>query len=77
LYKIFFATNFVRNTYEFYNFVENNYPKKLLFKILRKNNNKKFFLINFFNKFIKKFSYNMKNFSSDSLTRDFKKNIEF
>jgi len=26
LYKILFVTNFVRNTYKFYNFVENNYP---------------------------------------------------
>jgi len=26
LYKILFTTNFERNTYEFYNFVGNNYP---------------------------------------------------
>ena len=28
-HKTIFTTNFVRNTYEFYNFVENNYTKKL------------------------------------------------
>jgi len=43
LYKIFFTINFVENTYEFYNFVRNNYPRKnylpirLLEKIARKN----------------------------------------
>jgi len=33
-----FTTNFVRNTYEFYNFIGNNYPQKnyLSIKILKK-----------------------------------------
>jgi len=51
LYKTFFTTNFVRNTYKFYNFVGNNY---LPIKILKKKTEKKYFLTNFFNKFIKK-----------------------
>jgi len=61
LYKTFFATNFIRNTCEFYNFVENNYPQRnyLPIKILKKNNRKKSFLANFINKFAKKFSYNL------------------
>jgi len=66
LYKTFFATNFVGNTWEFYNFVENNYPRKnyLPIKILRKNNRKKSFLVNIFNKFVKKISYNMRIFNN-------------
>jgi len=56
LYKTFFATNFVRNTCEFYNFVGNNYPRRnyLQIKILRKNDRKKYFFANSFNKFTKK-----------------------
>jgi len=67
LYKTFFTINFVENTYEFYNFVGNNYSQKnyLSIKILRKNNRKKYFLVNFFNKFARKFLYNMRIFSSD------------
>jgi len=30
LYKTFFTTNFVENTYKFYNFVKNYYPQKQL-----------------------------------------------
>jgi len=65
LYKTLFTTNFVRNTYEFYNFVGNNYsPRNYLpIKILRKNNRKKSFLINFFNKFTRKYPYNIRIFS--------------
>jgi len=39
LYKTLFATNFVRNICQFYNFVGNNYPQRnyLPIKILRKN----------------------------------------
>jgi len=51
LYKIFFATNFVGNTYKFYNFVENNY---LPIKILKKNDRKNYFFLNFLIKFKKK-----------------------
>ena len=62
LYKTLFATNFVRNTCEFYNFVENNYPRSnyLPIKILRKNSRKKSFHANFFNKFVRKFTCNMR-----------------
>jgi len=57
LYKTLFATNIVRNTYKFYNFVGNDYPRKnyLSIKIFRK----KSFLTIFFNKFTKNISYNM------------------
>jgi len=67
LYKTLFTTNFVENTYEFYNFVGNNYSGRnyLPIKILRKNSRKKSFLANFF-KFARKFSCNMRIFSSDS-----------
>jgi len=43
LYKTLFATNFVKNTCKFYNFVENNYPRKnyLSIKIFNKNDKKK------------------------------------
>ena len=56
LYKTLFTKNFVRN----------NYPQKNCWsiKILRKNSRKKSFLVNFFNKFTRKISYNMKIFSS-------------
>jgi len=56
LYKTFFTTKFVENTYEFYNFVENTYPLRnyLSIKILRKNSRKKKFLTTFFNKFERK-----------------------
>jgi len=49
LYKTLFATNFVGNICEFYNFVENNYPRRnyLPIKILKKNSRKKYFLANF------------------------------
>jgi len=62
LYKTLFATNFIRNICEFYNFVGNNYPRRnyLPIKILRKNSRKKPFLANYFNKFARKFSCNMK-----------------
>jgi len=49
LYKTLFATNFVRNTYEFYNFAGNNYsrknylPIKILKKVARKSLSYKFF----------------------------------
>jgi len=61
LYKTFFATNFVGNTCEFYNFVRNNYPRRnyLPIKILRTNSRKNSFLANFVNKFAKKISCNM------------------
>jgi len=61
LYKTLFATNFVENTCEFYNFVGNNYPRRnyLPIKILKKNSRKKSFLANFFNKFARKFPCNM------------------
>ena len=67
LYKTLFATNFVRNTCEFYNFVGNNYPRKnyLPIKIFRKNSRKKSFLIIFFNKFARKFSCNMRICSNE------------
>jgi len=66
LYKTLFVTNLVGNTCKFYNFVRNNYPRKnyLSIKILRKNNRKKSFLANFFNKFARKLPYNMRIFSS-------------
>jgi len=68
LYKTLFATNFVRNTCEFYNFVGNNYPRRnyLPIKILKKNSRKKPFLTNCFNKFARKFPYNMRICSSVS-----------
>jgi len=49
LYKTLFATNFVKNTCEFYNFIGNNYPRRnyLSIKILRKNSRKKLFLVIF------------------------------
>jgi len=61
-----FATNFVENTCEFYNFVRNNYPRRnyLPIKVLRKNSRKKSFLANSFSKFARKFSCNMRIFSS-------------
>ena len=51
LYKTLFAINFVGNTYEFYNFVENNYPRitcqlKLLEKYMKKSLFFQTFLIN-------------------------------
>jgi len=66
LYKILFTTNFVGNTSEFYNFVKNNYPRRndLLIKIFRKNSMKKFLLAIFFNKFVKKITYNIRNFNN-------------
>jgi len=66
LYKTLFATNFVRNTCKFYNFVGNNYPRRnyLPIKFLRKNSRKKSFLANFFNKFTRKFPCNMRICSS-------------
>jgi len=62
LYKTLFATNFVRNTCKFYNFVGNNYPQKnyLPIKIFRKNGRKKSFLTIFFNKFARKILCNIK-----------------
>ena len=65
----FFAKYFVGNTCEFYNFVGNNYSRRnyLPIKILRKNSRKKSFLANFFNKFAKKISCNMRIFSSATI----------
>jgi len=62
LYKILFATNLVENTCKFYNFVENNYPRRnyLQIKILSKNDKKKYFLTNILKKFEKKVSCNIK-----------------
>ena len=70
LYKTLFATNFIGNTCEFYNFVGNNYSRRnyLLIKIIRKNNKKESFFANFFNKFVRKFACNTRIFSSDSKT---------
>jgi len=67
LYKTLFETNFIENTYKFYKFVENDYPRKnyLPIKIFRKNSRKKFFLVNIFYKFARKISCNMKIFSSN------------
>jgi len=67
LYKTLFATNFVENTWKFYNFVRNNYPRRnyLPIKILIKNSRKKSFFTIFFNKFVRKFSYNIRIFSSE------------
>ena len=61
LYKTLFATNFVENTCKFYNFVGNYYPRRnyLPIKILKKNEKKKFFLVNFLNKFARKIPCNM------------------
>ena len=56
LCKTLFVTNFVKNNYS-----QKNY---LLIKILRKNSIKKYFLANFFNKFTRKFSCNIRIFSS-------------
>ena len=69
LYKTLFVTNFVGNTCKFYNFVGNNYPRRnyLQIKILRKFGKKKSFLANFFNKFVRKISYNMRISSSDRI----------
>jgi len=66
LYKILFATNFIGNTCKFYNFVRNNYSRRnyLSTKILRKNDRKKSFLANFFNRFAKKISFNMRIYIS-------------
>jgi len=46
----------VGNISEFYNFVQNNYPRRnyMLIKILRKNGKKKVFSFNFFNKICKR-----------------------
>jgi len=68
LYKTLFATNFVGNTCKFYNFVGNDYPRRnyLSIKILRKNDKKNSFLVNYFNKFAKKIVCNMKISSSES-----------
>jgi len=70
LYKILLTTNFVWTTYEFYNFIENNYPQKnyLLIKILIKNSKKRYFLVICFNKFAKKISHNIRIFSSANTT---------
>ena len=67
-YKILFTTTFVGNTCEFYNFVGNNYSQRnyLPIKILRKNSKKKSFLAISFNKITRKFSCNIRIFSSDS-----------
>jgi len=56
LYKTFFTTNFVENTYEFYNFVGNNYLRKnyLPIKIFKINSKKKSFLSNFLKSFKEK-----------------------
>jgi len=50
LYKILFTTNFVKNTYEFYNFVRNNYLWRncLSIKILIKNNKKQNFFLSLY-----------------------------
>jgi len=71
LYKIIFTTNFVENTYNSYNFVGNNYPRRnyLSINILRKNSRKKCFIANFFNKFAKKISCNMRIFSSVNIVK--------
>jgi len=57
LYKTLFTPNFIRNIYKFYNIVKNNYPRKnyIPIKILNKNNRKKYFFINYFNKFKKNY----------------------
>ena len=67
LYKTLFTINFVINTCKFYNFVGNDYPRMnyLSIKIFRKNDSKKFFLINYFNKFARKISYNMRISNSE------------
>jgi len=56
LYKTLFITNFVENTYEFYNFVGNNYLRKnyLPIKIFKINSKNKYFLANFLKSFQKK-----------------------
>ena len=71
MYKTLFTTNFVGNTYKFYNFVENNYQQRnyLSIKILRKNDRKKYFLANYFNKFTRKISCNMRIFSNETQTK--------
>jgi len=54
--KTLFVTNFVGNTCKFYNFVRNDYSQKnyLPVKIPREKWQKKYFLANFFNQFVKK-----------------------
>jgi len=60
--KTLFTPNFIGNTCKFYNFVENNYPRRnyLPIKSFRKNNRKKSFLTNCFNKFVRRFSCNIR-----------------
>ena len=67
-YKTFFATNFVGNTCKFYKFVGINYPRRNYqpIKILRENDRKKSFLVNFFNKFARKIPCNMRISNSDT-----------
>ena len=74
MYKTPFTINFVGNTCKFYNFIGNNYSQRnyLPIKILRKNDRKKFFLTNLFNKFVRKISYNIKIFSSDYYIKNIK-----
>ena len=69
LYKTLFTINVVGNTYKFYNFVGNNDSQRnyLPIKILRKNGRKKFFLVNFFNKFTRKISCNIRIFSNETI----------
>ena len=64
LYKTLFATNFVGNTCEFYNFVGNNYSRRnyLQIKILRKNNRKKSFLAIFLTNLQENFRVIYENF---------------
>jgi len=50
LYKTLFTTNFIENTYKLYNFVGITCQLKFLENIAEK----KSFLANFFNKFVKK-----------------------
>jgi len=61
LYKTLFVTNFVENTYKFYNFVRNDYPRRNYppIKIFRENDRKKSFLANYSNKFTRKISCNI------------------
>jgi len=72
LYKTLFTTNFVRNTYKFYNFLGNNYLHKnyLSIKILKKIDRKKYFFTNFLINLQEK-SYVIKFFTlvSDSLDK--------
>jgi len=66
LYKTLFATNFIGNTYKFYNFVGNDYPQRnyLLIKILKNNDRKSLFLYFFLINLQEKISFNMKTSSS-------------